>query len=141
MTGGRYRSVRDLVREYVLTIISCITCVNPQNEYDGVDLCEDCKDQHATVPEYGMEHHPSHDMLKTLRCLETREVFITVKSARETLKTAINTMKVANAFLANRQQSSGKDEEEITIPSCVYCMKRVHKPCWYCTECESGESV
>ncbi|KAH7099931.1 hypothetical protein BKA62DRAFT_673163 [Auriculariales sp. MPI-PUGE-AT-0066] len=125
----------------------CLDCRIDGYPQVSIELCTDCSDKPATrETDMGdiLKHHPSHNMLKSLRVLQVREIVLILRRCRDAVQPALDMISKAELYL-NRSKSETDDnkdededegeEEEPFIPKCVYCDERVSKPCWYCTEC------
>ncbi|EJD53365.1 hypothetical protein AURDEDRAFT_180879 [Auricularia subglabra TFB-10046 SS5] len=127
----------------------CLVC-KTANPWDGIDLCINCTDKHVYIHDKNLEHHPSHDILKTLRFLPLRQIVRVLRAANQGVTTAKEIFAKADSYLAKAEYAAngqdGQDDagnkgddtdEEVLIPSCFYCQQQVSRPCWYCAECEN----
>ncbi|KAH7099791.1 hypothetical protein BKA62DRAFT_831480 [Auriculariales sp. MPI-PUGE-AT-0066] len=116
----------------------CLDCKNDGDASLCIQLCTDCSDQpatHKTNNGQVLNHHPSHNMMKSLRTLQLREIGPALSRCHYALPFPHPMIAKADAYFA---AGGGEDnnEEEPYIPKCVYCDERVSMPCWYCTDCE-----
>ncbi|KAH7099932.1 hypothetical protein BKA62DRAFT_673164 [Auriculariales sp. MPI-PUGE-AT-0066] len=118
----------------------CLDCTIPGDPTIAIELCTDCSDKpasHTTDNDQVLDHHPSHNMFKSLRVVQLRELVLVLKRCRDEIQSPLDILAKAETYL-NRGGNEDDNEEEPYIPTCVYCDERVSKPCWYCTECSEN---
>ncbi|KAJ7462562.1 hypothetical protein FB451DRAFT_1266995 [Mycena latifolia] len=125
----------------------CLDCTVPSNPGEGVDLCEECKDNGVFGADKNLKHIPeAHTLLKTLRVIHRWREALIVRRGWEHKEIAKKTFANADMYLHLRSQdyiegqenSAGNaksSDQGVTIPACFYCQQHVSRPCWSCVEC------
>ncbi|KAJ7830727.1 hypothetical protein B0H14DRAFT_2806564 [Mycena olivaceomarginata] len=125
----------------------CLDCTVPSNPGEGVDLCEECKDNSVFEADKNLKHIPgAHTLLKTLRVIYRWRETLIVRRGWERKEIAKKTFADADMYLYLRSQDYTEGQEEgagnakssdqgVAIPTCFYCEQHVSRPCWSCVEC------
>ncbi|KAJ7719201.1 hypothetical protein B0H16DRAFT_1432905 [Mycena metata] len=124
----------------------CLDCIRRN---DGVNFCETCKDKSIFIADENLDHKPTtHVLLKTLRVVYPWREAVIVRWGGEERKNATEIFSRAKKYLDSESDKNkageearaaneepGDKDEEVVIPTCVYCEERVSRPCWFCVEC------
>ncbi|KAH7099790.1 hypothetical protein BKA62DRAFT_278356 [Auriculariales sp. MPI-PUGE-AT-0066] len=115
----------------------CLDCKDDGDASLCIQLCINCIDKPVTYTAdngHILNHHPSHDLVKSIRMLHLRDIGPALSRCRYALPFPHPLIAEADAYF-DGGGSQDNSQEEPYIPTCVYCEERVSMPCWYCTDC------
>ncbi|KAJ7821616.1 hypothetical protein B0H14DRAFT_3875859 [Mycena olivaceomarginata] len=138
----------------------CVDCAIPDSG-DGIDLCEDCKNNHVVIAAKQFNHDPAlHTLMKSLRVIYIRRQALLLRRAREKrgdakeifesispqnrdggdiqdgVEDAEQKVEENEGLKGDANQDSS--ENKAKYPQCVYCEQIVFQPCWFCVECDDN---
>ncbi|KAK6988183.1 hypothetical protein R3P38DRAFT_2804896 [Favolaschia claudopus] len=103
----------------------CLDCIVPDNAESEVDLCENCKE------------NPSLRVIYMRRRIVIERLGQTQKQRAQEIITRAETYPKHS-----REKQKGetptedsKELEEDAVIRCLYCRKKLSRPCWFCVEC------
>ncbi|EJD48444.1 hypothetical protein AURDEDRAFT_162403 [Auricularia subglabra TFB-10046 SS5] len=97
-------------------------CLECKIDTSSLDFCSACVDESVDMPEEGIHHLPSHDMMRTQLPLGFLEESRVLRVALEVVVYA------AKAF------------GDAATVYCIMCKNEVARPCWHCAECPQEDA-
>ncbi|KAF8181171.1 hypothetical protein K438DRAFT_1679952 [Mycena galopus ATCC 62051] len=125
----------------------CLDCMVPSNPSDGIDFCENCKNNPVFLATENRRHNPAaHVLVKTLHVIYRWRWPVIVRWSWQQMQHATEVFAETERYLQSKEHRDGQEEgaenqassdnDDFIIPNCFYCHKRVSRPHWFCVECD-----